>query len=240
MKEWRRRNRESLRVYNREWLERNREANAPKAAIRNERWLAKKRAEKLAISGPPKAKLPKKITKPRVLLSPEECHARKLERTKQWRLRNKEAVLEYRRKYAKNQPEVVAKFNKTFREKHRKKRAELQLVYRTEHPEKVRLTRKNWLSTRPGLSAAYGAKYRAVKDRSTPIWADLKKIRKIYREAHALRLATGDCYAVDHIIPLNNSIVCGLHVHNNLEILTRLANAKKGNKFEIETTIFAI
>ncbi|WP_295766014.1 hypothetical protein [Undibacterium sp.] len=240
MKEWRLRNRASLRIYNREWLENNKEANTPKAAIRNARWYAKKKAEKLAISGPPKARLPKKITMPRVLLSPEECHARKLARTTKWRMDNKDKVLEYRRKYAKDKPEVVAKFNRAFREKNRKKRAELQLLYRTEHPEKVKLSRQNWLKSRPGISAAYGAKYRAVKDRSTPAWADLKKIRKIYREAHALRLATGNCYAVDHIIPLNSPIVCGLHVHNNLQILTRLDNAKKGNKFEIETTIFTI
>ena len=35
---------------------------------------------------------------------------------------------------------------------------------------------------------------------------------------------------VDHIIPLNNPIVSGFHVENNLQYLTARENVKKGNK----------
>lgn len=41
MKEWRLKNREKIRAYNREWLRQNKEENAPKAAIRNARWYKK-------------------------------------------------------------------------------------------------------------------------------------------------------------------------------------------------------
>lgn len=67
------------------------------------------------------------------------------------------------------------------------------------------------------------ALYRAQKIKATPKWANLDLIKEIYDNAEG-------CH-VDHIVPLNHPLVCGLHVEYNLQYLTPLENLQKGNKF---------
>lgn len=64
---------------------------------------------------------------------------------------------------------------------------------------------------------------RAVKQ-ATPLWADRKKILEIYRQAKAIGMT------VDHVVPLNSKLVCGLHCEANLQILPMLENAAKAHR----------
>jgi 5-methylcytosine-specific restriction endonuclease McrA len=66
-----------------------------------------------------------------------------------------------------------------------------------------------------------------------PPWADRNAIRKIYLQARQLTIETGIKHEVDHIIPSNHELVCGLHVETNLQILTESENIKKSNLFYI-------
>jgi len=68
---------------------------------------------------------------------------------------------------------------------------------------------------------------------ATPPWvtADQKKLmRSLYIEAQRMTKITGERYVVDHIVPLINSEVCGLHVPWNLRVITQEENLKKSNK----------
>lgn len=58
----------------------------------------------------------------------------------------------------------------------------------------------------------------------TPPWADLKAIRLFYENCPV-------GMEVDHIVPLRGKRVSGLHVANNLQYATPLANKIKGNRF---------
>lgn len=68
---------------------------------------------------------------------------------------------------------------------------------------------------------------------ATPKWANKKAIRDVYIEARRLTAETETIYEVDHIIPLTNKLVCGLHVESNLQIITITQNRSKHNKFEV-------
>lgn len=84
------------------------------------------------------------------------------------------------------------------------------------------------------LSNFHANKRRAAKINRTPPWADLEAMRAIYAEARRLTRETGIPHHVDHDIPLQGKLVSGLHVHNNLQILTGSENSRKRNRFEVE------
>jgi len=69
---------------------------------------------------------------------------------------------------------------------------------------------------------------------ATPIWANKEKIKEIYIQAVELSESTGVRHEVDHIIPLTNKLVCGLHNEFNLQILPMSDNRIKSNKFTVE------
>lgn len=79
-------------------------------------------------------------------------------------------------------------------------------------------------------SRTHGMRRRRHERQATPPWADLAAIRAKYAEAERLTRETGEQYVVDHIVPLRGAIVCGLHVHWNMEVMHWRANATKGHR----------
>jgi gluconate kinase len=78
---------------------------------------------------------------------------------------------------------------------------------------------------------AYVSARKKKRDKSMPLWANKAAIEMIYLQARMLTLQTGIKHEVDHIIPSNHELVCGLHVENNLQILTEVENILKSNSF---------
>lgn len=71
------------------------------------------------------------------------------------------------------------------------------------------------------------SKRRTVKLKRTPAWADLDAIKGVYKKAAVAGLV------VDHIIPLQGKLVSGLHVSNNLQLLSSTENSRKKNHFVV-------
>jgi hypothetical protein len=85
---------------------------------------------------------------------------------------------------------------------------------------------KEYRDVNKHLCNARDAKRRAFKLKATPNWANLIAIKEIYRTCP-------EGYHVDHIVPLQSKLVCGLHCEFNLQHLPASENISKSNKFTI-------
>jgi 5-methylcytosine-specific restriction endonuclease McrA len=88
----------------------------------------------------------------------------------------------------------------------------------------VKKKKAEWQKNNKELRCFWEANRRASKILRTPQWADLNKIKLFYKNCPK-------GMTVDHIIPLQGTIVSGLHVYENLQYLTHEENSRKGNKF---------
>jgi hypothetical protein len=90
------------------------------------------------------------------------------------------------------------------------------------------------LKTRTAAHRAYDT-FKSVwnsckKKYRIPGWADQDKIYEVYKQS-------GEGFEVDHIVPLHGEVVCGLHVHYNLRIVTMTENRRKGNKWDVDAPV---
>lgn len=87
-----------------------------------------------------------------------------------------------------------------------------------------------WRKDNRAKAAHYSAKARAAKLRATPAWANHFFIEEAYDLAQRRTSATGIEWQVDHIVPLQSELVCGLHTHENLQVIPARVNRSKQNR----------
>lgn len=102
-----------------------------------------------------------------------------------------------------------------------------------ENREDRRAQRREYYRENKGSYNARSAKRRASKKQATPKWANLKQIEGLYKLAQYLTEQHGREVHVDHIVPLQNPLVCGLHVEDNLQLLFADENLSKSNSFKV-------
>jgi hypothetical protein len=71
----------------------------------------------------------------------------------------------------------------------------------------------------------YSSLHRAkrVKRKAMPPWAEKESISLVYKKAKEYG------WTVDHIVPLQSKLVCGLHVWRNLQLMDKPLNQSKSN-----------
>ena len=126
---------------------------------------------------------------------------------------------------------------KAWEQKNGHKRYEVKKKWQELNKEKVRESGRKWRKLNPGKSSMYTKIYHYKRRGAMPEWANKKHIQDMYDAVAILNESCGrtkpgnTAFHVDHIIPLRHEDVCGLHVHNNLQIVPAEYNLKKGNKF---------
>lgn len=100
---------------------------------------------------------------------------------------------------------------------------EYQRIYHQENKERIAENFKKWRKAKPWKYREAGARRKSAKLSATPFWACIDTIKGIYKTCPK-------GWHVDHIVPLQNPNVCGLHVPCNLRHLHRRENEVK-NRF---------
>jgi len=93
--------------------------------------------------------------------------------------------------------------------------------------EKVKQTSRARREANPDAVRFQASSRRAAKKNAIPTWADSDKIKLVYKKAIELSGAFDVQFSVDHVVPLRNRYVCGLHVHDNLQLLELSLNLQK-------------
>lgn len=137
-----------------------------------------------------------------------------------------------------------------YRENNREKVRAVGVNYRENNPEKVQANGVKWRKSNrkialirsavcrknnPVPNRVSASKRRAAKLNRTPAWLtkdDHECMVNIYKIAARVSRETGIDHHVDHKIPLQGGLVSGLHVPDNLQLLTAFDNISKNNHFD--------
>jgi hypothetical protein len=142
-----------------------------------------------------------------------------------WQKANPEKMRAASARYAKAHPEKVRERKNVWNRANPEKARTRSSLYRLKNKERCLASTAIWRRANLGRYNAYMTKRRADKFLATPSWADFDAIEDVYIEAQYQQLH------VDHIIPLKSKHVCGLHVWDNLQLLTKKENSQKHNSF---------
>ena len=151
------------------------------------------------------------------------CKECKSKHKKAWYKNNREYAIEKAKEYH------YASYAE--KREHKVKKA---VAWVKNNPEKYKANAKRCYEKTKLKRFAYQALARAKRRNAVPKWFETIKedVQKIYIEARTKTLETGIPHEVDHIIPLVSDYVCGLHVPNNLRVITRYENRSKQNKLQ--------
>ena len=135
---------------------------------------------------------------------------------KAWREKNIDYVRDYRRKshYA-NHEKNVAKSRE----------------WKDANKDRALAKNAEWHKAHPEANRERAHIRRAALVRAVPAWYGREEARQIMRDCDYISRLTGVKHEVDHIIPIQSKLVCGLHWHGNLRIITKDENRAKKNNF---------
>ena len=136
--------------------------------------------------------------------------------SKNWKDSNKERIKEYDKAKRASNPEIHKNQAKQWKLKNKDRVAEYN---------------KKYLSDNYIEMLAKSRKRHASKLNAVPAWMNPFFVEEIYDLARLRTKATGIKWHVDHIVPLQSKLVCGLHWEGNMQVIPAFVNIQKKNYY---------
>lgn len=112
--------------------------------------------------------------------------------------------------------------------------AEYKQTWATKNRDRTKVAKDKWKQSHRDKHLEQSKTNKMIRAQRIPKWVDADE-RWLINEAYSLaRLRSklfGFKWHVDHIIPLRNKSVCGLHTIMNLQVIPANDNLCKSNKF---------
>jgi len=173
----------------------------------------------------------------------------KLEHSQNWAKNNPEKVKEsHQRHYLNNKEKINEKSKQRNKDNPEKRKEVIHNYYlrnkeevkkrskewAEKNPERYKETKKIWCEKNKDRCLEYVRRKQCLMRKHRPPWADKEMIKAIYSGARIATMLFERDFQVDHIVPLNHKYISGLHVPDNLQILTAEENLIKSNRFIVE------
>ena len=153
-------------------------------------------------------------------------------RQKAWYADNKEQVKKRAKNHYQRNKARHSRLNKLWIEKNKEQYSLYKKSWSSTNVIKDRASKRKWRENNKGSVRAFGSTRRAIKRSSRELFDELSKF--VLKEAMSLNIlrekVTTFNWHVDHMIPLQNPDVCGLHVWNNFQCIPSTMNTSKGNR----------
>lgn len=132
--------------------------------------------------------------------------------------------------YRKRERTRVNAANRSYRATNGQRVRAREKEYRAGCAQRLESNRRRYIAANTEKHNARAARRRAAMSQRTPPWADPRAIEAIYAQAARRTIETGVQHEVDHFYPLLGKTVCGLHVPENLRVITMRENRAKSNR----------
>jgi type III secretory pathway component EscR len=142
-------------------------------------------------------------------------------RNKEWAQQNKEKMREYAKAYKAQNKELIAERTK---------------VYLQQNSEKRKATMQSYRQKNKNVEAENVRRRQAKLLQRTPEWLtvdDIWMMREAYSLAQLRTKMFGFVWHVDHVLPLRGKTVSGLHVPQNLQVISWADNLSKANRVAV-------
>lgn len=154
-----------------------------------------------------------------------------LEKIALYRQNNVEVIRARKAAAYKKNPESIKARAAKWAVENRQKHNERNAKWAKENKESINAKTARYAKRYPEKDRARNSKRKAAKRMAVPAWANDFFIEEIYDLAQRRTKALGVKHHVDHRVPLQSPLVCGLHVEANLRVIPAFDNLSKRNRW---------